>query len=94
MASGAAASSATTLALYPLDTLIRRQQLNGALGQRQAFRGIAMDMVRNEGLTSFYRGVLPGLLRVVPAAAVQFAAYDVIRSGVQALDPTATVAGL
>jgi hypothetical protein len=70
---------------YPADTVRRRVQLSGSVGQRIAYRGYwdcVRRMARNEGLLSFYRGLGVNCLKVAPAAAIQFACYDLLRSGI------------
>ena len=47
-------------AAYPLDTLRRRMQMSGSLGQAvqySSYRNCLRRMLRDEGWTSLYRGI-------------------------------------
>lgn len=46
-------------------------------------------MSRREGVTAFYRGAGVNALRIIPAAAVQFTTYDLLKYALLALDPSA-----
>lgn len=74
--SGAVAQTIT----YPLDVLRRRLQSSGLLGFN--YRG-ALDaltrMYREEGIRSFYRGMLPNYLKMVPAISVSFVVYETVQ---------------
>ena len=70
---------------YPADTVRRRIQLSGSVGQRISYRGYwdcVRRMAREEGLLSFYRGLGVNCLKIAPAAALQFLCYDLFKSGV------------
>ena len=60
---------------YPADTVRRRMQVNGSLGQQQiAYRGYldcVRSMAQTEGLRSFYRGFTVSCIKTAPSAAVQ-----------------------
>ena len=51
-------------------------------------------MLRDEGWASLYRGVGVNSLKIIPGAAIQFLAYDLIKSGLLLWDPTLTGQGL
>lgn len=91
---GASAAVTAQALSYPLDTVRRRMQLNGALGTVHPYRS-TLDCVRTmlvvEGPTAFYRGCLVNCLKTMPGAAIQFVAYDIIKSTMQVLDPTTGV---
>ena len=42
----------------------------------QRIAGIAGDMWRTEGVSSFYKGITPRVLRVAPGQAIVFAVYE------------------
>ena len=46
-------------------------------------------MIRQEGFGAFYLGASVNALRIAPAAVVQFATYDLLKSGMLAVDPSA-----
>ncbi len=136
MGAGSGAAVVAQMAVYPLDTLRRRLQVNGSQvsvvercldafdvdfscrrtldfdadslvtmvcvrvrvaraqlsGPRYAG---AVDclrtMWRTEGLRALYRGCAVSCLRTAPGAAVQFVAYDAIKTGIALVDPTTGV---
>ncbi|KAI9204824.1 mitochondrial carrier [Polychytrium aggregatum] len=68
---------------YPVDTIRRRMQLNGGLGQKQLYSGTAdciKTMILQEGWKSFYRGLAANALKTSLGGALQFVLYDSIRS--------------
>jgi len=92
MGAGSAAAITAQLVSYPLDTLRRRMQMSGAQGVH--YKGM-MDCLRKvvatEGVAALYRGMAVSMLRTVPGAAIQFLAYDALKTGVAILDPTTAV---
>lgn len=93
--SGAAVVAQTLV--YPLDTIRRRLQLSRAKGFTADYSGLkaldcARQMLRTEGFSSFYRGCFVNCLRTTPGMALQFVAYDLIKVGVNKIDPTAGMA--
>jgi len=70
---------------YPFDTVRRRLQVNGAVGIEKFYTG-TIDcigkMFKKEGFGAFYLGFVPNLIKFAPAAAIQFAAYDFLKSQV------------
>ena len=78
---GGAAGACAQTVTYPLDVLRRRLQTSGILGY--GYTGVSdamMRMWREEGLASFYRGILPNYLKVVPAISVSFVVYEKVKS--------------
>lgn len=112
MGCGGLAAVAAATATYPLDTIRRRMQVNGARGgfSAEPAAGAGADggggpraprysgyvdclsqTLRAEGLRGLFRGWHVACLKIVPGAAVQFAAYDLLRTGMQLIDPAAGV---
>lgn len=94
---GSAAAVAAQTLLYPVDTVRRRLQLSRAKGFTANYQGVKVldcvrQMMRTEGISSFYRGCLVNCLRTTPGMALQFVAYDLIKVGVNKIDPTAGMA--
>ncbi|CAK0738628.1 hypothetical protein CVIRNUC_001070 [Coccomyxa viridis] len=83
---GATASTVAQAVAYPADTVRRRMQVNGSVGQQQiAYRGYldcVRSMARTEGLTAFYRGFTVSCIKTAPSAALQFLTYDLLKSGI------------
>ena len=77
---GAASGLFAQTCCYPLDTVRRRMQLKGTVynGLGDAFRTI----LRDEGLSGFYKGMLPNAVKVVPNTAVRFVAYDFFKRAI------------
>ena len=70
---------------YPLDTVRKKQQANGMLGQNKTlFSSLKMmkKIYELEGARGFYFGFVPNLVKVIPAMAIQFAAYDLLKANV------------
>ena len=68
---------------YPLDTVRRRMQVQGASVGKQLYSSsfdCVRQILRNEGVRAFYRGVLLNALRAGPSQAIQFASYGVLKS--------------
>lgn len=91
IATGAAAGLVGQAACYPVDTVRRRMQLNGAPGQLikyTSYGECVRSMAAHEGLTSFYRGIGVACIKTVPAAAMHFLAFDLLKSAVLYSDPS------
>ncbi|GIL56625.1 hypothetical protein Vafri_11963 [Volvox africanus] len=96
MGCGAAAAVSAQTVVYPLDTVRRCMQMNGAAGQAVSYTS-ATDCLRqllrsHGGVRALYRGCLTNCLKTSLGAPVHFIMYDVIKSAVQAMDPTTGVA--
>ncbi|KAL3140504.1 hypothetical protein ABBQ32_005089 [Trebouxia sp. C0010 RCD-2024] len=92
LGSGAAAGLVASTVVYPVDTVRRRMQVSGSPRHSVSYKGYwdcIRSMSRREGLTAFYRGAGVNALRIIPAAAVQFTTYDVLKYALLALDPSA-----
>ncbi|KAI0785818.1 mitochondrial carrier [Abortiporus biennis] len=66
----------------PIDTIKTRLQKAPAEPGKSALQritAIAGDMWRAEGVTSFYKGITPRVLRVAPGQAIVFAVYERVR---------------
>ncbi|KAH7416322.1 hypothetical protein KP509_14G086100 [Ceratopteris richardii] len=75
---GAASGAAATFICIPLDTVRTRLIAPGgdALG---GMFGCIHQMVQKEGFWSLYKGLLPTLLSMVPAGAVFYGVYDILK---------------
>jgi len=77
---------------YPLDTVRRRMQLSGSPGQAAAYAGYwhcVRRVAAHEGVGAFYRGLGVNCVKAAPGAALQFVAYDLIKSGLLYLEHAA-----
>ena len=76
---------------YPIDTVRRRMQLSGSQGQvvrYTSYLHCIREMAALEGAPGFYRGLGVNCLKTVPGAAIQFLAFDVIKSLILSMDPS------
>lgn len=74
---GAGAFSAATILTSPIDCIKTRAQAPGQ-GSRNSFV-VALDMLRNEGVSSFFAGLIPALM-MAPAAMLQYSMIDPLRA--------------
>eukprot|EP00939_MAST-03C_sp_MAST-3C-sp1_P003715 g3715.t1 len=83
LACGASAGTAAGVVMYPNDTVRRLMQVQTAKGRNRKYLH-AIDcyrqVLRDHGPTRFYRGLVSYLIRVVPNAAIQFAAFEVFKT--------------
>ncbi|KAG2487872.1 hypothetical protein HYH03_013585 [Edaphochlamys debaryana] len=95
MGCGAAAAVSAQTVVYPLDTVRRCMQMNGAAGTAVSYQSAwhcAATLVRSHGgIRALYRGCLTNALKTSLGAPVHFIMYDALKSAVQALDPTTGV---
>ncbi|KAK4646481.1 mitochondrial FAD carrier protein flx1 [Podospora bellae-mahoneyi] len=65
---------------YPLQVL--RSRLQGYEAEERfgrGIKGVVRQLWREEGIRGFYRGVMPGVVRVLPATWVTFLVYENVR---------------
>lgn len=65
------AKTCASLVAYPLHVVRARLQRH-----QTSMRGMICDMARREGLRSFYGGMLPGTIRVMPGTWITFVVYE------------------
>lgn len=53
----------------------------------QRIASIATDMWRTEGVSSFYKGITPRVLRVAPGQAIVFAVYERVSTTLEKITP-------
>uniref|UniRef100_A0A1J3IF23 Putative envelope ADP,ATP carrier protein, chloroplastic n=1 Tax=Noccaea caerulescens TaxID=107243 RepID=A0A1J3IF23_NOCCA len=76
LAAGACAGMTSTLLTYPLDVL--RLRLAVEPGYRTMSQ-VALSMLREEGVASFYYGLGPSLVGIAPYIAVNFCIFDLVK---------------
>ncbi|KAK4268614.1 hypothetical protein QN277_025238 [Acacia crassicarpa] len=76
LAAGACAGMTSTFVTYPLDVL--RLRLAVEPGYRTMSQ-VALSMLREEGLASFYHGLGPSLIGIAPYIAVNFCVFDLLK---------------
>ncbi|KAH9325437.1 hypothetical protein KI387_005615, partial [Taxus chinensis] len=77
LAAGACAGMTSTLVTYPLDVLRLRLAVDPAC---KSMSQVAINMLREEGFGSFYRGLGPSLLGIAPYIAVNFCIFDLVKN--------------
>lgn len=89
---GMLATGTGQIASFPLDTCRRRMQVAGfdASGSSRAtsFMGTWREIGRQMGWRGYFRGILPNLLKVAPASAASFLAYEQVRGIMVAVEST------
>ena len=86
LACGALAGSISQTLTYPLDVLRRRMKVAGMkdsqekLGykDKNAINAI-QNIIKAEGVTGLYRGLLPNLLKVAPSIGTSFVTYEAVK---------------
>ncbi|XP_028572697.2 mitochondrial thiamine pyrophosphate carrier [Podarcis muralis] len=76
---GGLSASAATVAVQPLDTLRTRLAAQGEPKIYRNFRHAVACVYQQEGLLSFYKGLSPTLIAIVPYAGFQFSFYSLLK---------------
>lgn len=75
---GACAGTTASLIVFPLDLIRRRQQIVTATTTPSIYT-VAKHAIASEGFRGLYRGIVPELVKVVPAVAMNFYFYELFR---------------
>ncbi len=78
LVAGGSAGTLNGLLTIPVDTVKSRFQAS-ALNEYTSARHVALDLLKREGPTAFFRGLGPVLLRAFPANAACFSGIELIR---------------
>ncbi|KAF5186378.1 Thylakoid ADP,ATP carrier protein [Thalictrum thalictroides] len=76
LAAGACAGMTSTLVTYPLDVLRLRLAVEPGY---KTMSEVALGMLRDEGIASFYNGLGPSLIGIAPYIAVNFCIFDLVK---------------
>ncbi|CAL5389858.1 unnamed protein product [Camellia sinensis] len=76
LAAGACAGMTSTFVTYPLDVLRLRLAVEPGY---KTMSEVALNMLREEGVASFYNGLGPSLIGIAPYIAVNFCIFDLIK---------------
>ncbi|MBA0780858.1 hypothetical protein Gotri_004910, partial [Gossypium trilobum] len=72
------------LAIFPLDLIRRRKQLEGAGGRARVYKtglfGTFKHIFQTEGFRGLYRGILPEYYKVVPGVGICFMTYETLKT--------------
>lgn len=77
--SGAGAGLVAETLTYPGSTLQHRMMTNGLGGRERLYRNTwdcLMTTIRQKGVTDLFSGLSAGVLRCLPATAIQMVCYD------------------
>lgn len=77
LAAGAFAGSLSTLLTFPLDTVRTRLAVDPAM---KGIWQVLSTMYQKEGFGSFYRGINASILGIAPYIAINYCAYDMLKS--------------
>jgi hypothetical protein len=81
---GCIASGTTVCIMIPMDTIKTRLVTQGSgIAAEGAYKGIidcAIRVAREEGMGTFYRGLPPRLVSVVPMIGIQFGVYEAMKN--------------
>lgn len=76
LAAGASAGMTSTFVTYPLDVLRLRMAVDPGY---QTMTNVVVNMLKEEGVGSFYRGLVPSLISIAPYVAVNFCVFDLVK---------------
>ncbi|EFJ15313.1 hypothetical protein SELMODRAFT_118883 [Selaginella moellendorffii] len=88
-AGGAAGAIAQTV-VYPLDVVKTRLQV---LSRKSQMSSLVRDMYAHEGFLSFYRGLVPSLVGIIPYAGIDLAMYETLKDLSRSILPEGTEPG-
>lgn len=82
---GAVAGVVSELATYPLEVVRRQMQMSGVegsmavVGKQAGAMRVLKEVMQRGGIPALYAGCLPGLLQVLPSAALSYWVYDFLK---------------
>ncbi|CDP06490.1 unnamed protein product [Coffea canephora] len=76
LAAGACAGMTSTFVTYPLDVLRLRLAVEPGY---KTMTQVAFNMLKEEGVASFYSGLGPSLIGIAPYIAVNFCVFDLVK---------------
>ncbi|KAI5663499.1 hypothetical protein M9H77_22822 [Catharanthus roseus] len=76
LAAGACAGMTSTFVTYPLDVLRLRLAVEPGY---KTMTQVALNMLKEEGVASFYSGLGPSLIGIAPYIAVNFCVFDLVK---------------
>lgn len=80
---GVVSSTTALLLISPLNVMRVRLQANGILPQEERFKGfkdVFKKILIGDGIKGFYRGIVPTMVKVIPATSISYAAYGKLQS--------------
>ncbi|KAF4675881.1 RNA polymerase II [Perkinsus chesapeaki] len=75
---GAMAGTTASTIIFPLDLIRRRQQMCVGMAA-PSFIAVAKEIIAKESIRGLYRGLVPELIKVIPAVGINFYVYELVR---------------
>lgn len=79
LACGSISTTSGQLVSYPLAlvrTRLQAQEVPMDSSERDTMSKLMVRIWRNEGIRGFYRGLLPNIIKVVPAVSISYVVYE------------------
>lgn len=86
LCAGASAGVIAQSLSFPGDTLRKRMQNDGIGGKPKQYKGLidaCKQIMRQEGPKAFYHGIKANMISALPGTAIQFVAFDMLKSAMQ-----------
>lgn len=80
LCAGAGAGMTAVITCFPMDVIRTRLLTAGGIERYGSFLACVRRMYREEGLSTFYRGITPALVSMAPNAAVYYSIYDGLKN--------------
>lgn len=80
LCAGAGAGMTAVVTCFPMDVIRTRLLTTGGKEKYGSFLACVRTMRRQEGMSTFYRGITPALVSMVPNAAVYYSIYDGLKN--------------
>ncbi|XP_054834856.1 mitochondrial thiamine pyrophosphate carrier [Eublepharis macularius] len=77
-ACGGLSACAATMTVQPLDTLRTRMAAQGEPKIYRNLRHAVVNIYQTEGLLTFYKGLSPAVIAIIPYAGLQFSLYNLL----------------
>ena len=73
MFAGAVGGVTLWTSIFPADVIKSRIQVNN---MKRSMTSVGLEIIRKEGALALYNGLLPSVLRTIPATATLFLVYE------------------
>ncbi|XP_061733856.1 solute carrier family 25 member 15a [Nerophis ophidion] len=80
MFSGGFGGACLWLLIYPIDCVKSRIQVYSLAGVQEGFLKTLVEIIRNEGVSALYSGLMPTMVRTFPANGALFLTYELTRT--------------
>lgn len=82
MFAGAVGGVTLWTSIFPADVIKSRIQINNL---KRSMTSVGLEIFRNEGILALYNGLLPSVLRTIPATATLFLVYEYTKKAINGL---------